>query len=308
MKKYCNSIYELIGNTPILKIQSWNLPDGVEIFAKLEYLNPGGSNKDRIGLSLIEEAEKKGKLKSGSTIIEPTSGNTGIALALAAIKKGYKVIIVTTEKCSSEKKALMKAFGAQVITIPDVQGTDGAVVKANELAKTIKNSFVPNQFDNQANPLAHYKTTGPEIYEQLGGNIDYFIAGVGTGGTLTGVGRFLKEKNSSIQIIAVEPEGSILGGGEKKAYLVEGIGMTTIPNSLDTTLINSVYTIKDKDSFRVTQQLALREGLLVGASSGTVMVAALKLVQNISSPTRIVIVFPDRSDRYLSKDIYNLSC
>jgi len=304
MGKAVNDIRELIGNTPILKIQNFPLPEGVNIYAKLEYLNPGGSIKDRIGVFMLQDAEKHGLIKEGGTIIEPTAGNTGIGIALAALNKGYRVIFTVPEKFSVEKQELMKALGAEIVHTPTDKGMEGAIEKAKQLKDEIKGSFIPNQFENMANPLAHYKTTGPEIYKQLEGKLDYFIAGVGSGGTFTGTARYLKGKSPKIKAVAVEPVGSILGGGPKGSHKTEGIGVEFIPKTLDTKLIDEVVTVPDNDAFNMVKELAKREGLLVGSSSGAAFYASLQIAGKLSAPANVVTVFPDGSERYLSKKIY----
>jgi cysteine synthase A len=304
MSKVVNDIRELIGQTPILKINNFSLPEGVNIYAKLEYFNPGGSVKDRIGNFMLEAAEKQGLIKKGGTVIEPTAGNTGIGIALAALNRGYRVIFVIPEKFSVEKQELMKALGAEIIHTPTDKGMEGAIEKAKDLAENIEGSFIPNQFENMANPLAHYKTTGPEIYKQLDGKIDYFVAGVGSGGTFTGTARFLKEKDPRIKAVAVEPVGSILGGGPKGPHKTEGIGVDFIPKTLDVKLIDKVVTVSDEDAFNMVKELAKKEGVLVGSSSGAAFYATLQIAGELTSPANIVTIFPDGSERYLSKKIY----
>ncbi|RKL63913.1 cysteine synthase A [Thermoanaerobacteraceae bacterium SP2] len=304
MSKVVNDIRELIGQTPILKINNFSLPEGVNIYAKLEYFNPGGSVKDRIGNFMLEAAEKQGLIKKGGTVIEPTAGNTGIGIALAALNRGYRVIFVIPEKFSVEKQELMKSLGAEIIHTPTDKGMEGAIEKAKDLAENIEGSFIPNQFENMANPLAHYKTTGPEIYKQLDGKIDYFVAGVGSGGTFTGTARFLKERDSKIKTVAVEPVGSILGGGPKGPHKTEGIGVDFIPKTLDVKLIDKVVTVSDEDAFNMVKELAKKEGVLVGSSSGAAFYATLQIAGELTSPANIVTIFPDGSERYLSKKIY----
>ncbi|MEW9095448.1 MAG: cysteine synthase family protein [Clostridiaceae bacterium] len=301
--KYLNSIKELIGNTSIIKLNNLNIKDGVSIFAKLENLNPGGSVKDRIGAYMIEQAEKKGKLKPGYTIVEATAGNTGIGIALGAINKGYNVIFVVPEKFSVEKQALMRALGATIINTPRETGMMGAVQKAEELLNTIENSISLRQFENQSNPLEHYETTGPEIYEAMDGKIDYFICGAGSGGTFTGVTKFLKEKNNNIKGVLADPHGSTMGGGIEGCYDIEGIGNNFVPKTMDMTLVDEVVKVSDEEAYEMVKTLALKEGLIVGSSSGAAVVAALKLAQNIDKGN-IVTVLPDRGDRYFSKNIY----
>ncbi|MFV3010982.1 cysteine synthase A [Clostridium botulinum] len=301
--KYLGSIKELIGNTPILKLNNLNIKPGVNVFVKLETNNPGGSVKDRIGIYMIEQAEKEGKLKKGYTIVEATAGNTGIGVALAAINKGYNVIFVVPEKFSVEKQTLMRALGAKIINTPKKDGMLGAVAKANELLETIENSISLKQFENEANPLAHYKTTGPEIYEDMDGKIDYFISGAGSGGTFTGVMKFLKEKDENIKGILADPKGSTMGGGEKEAYDIEGIGNDFIPDTMDMSLVNRVIKVNDEEAYEMVKLLALKEGLIVGSSSGAAVSAALKLAEKIDKGN-IVTILPDRGDRYFSKNIY----
>lgn len=301
--KYLDSIKELIGNTPILKLNNLNIKPGVNIFVKLETNNPGGSVKDRIGIYMIEQAEKEGKLKKGYTIVEATAGNTGIGVALAAINKGYNVIFVVPEKFSVEKQTLMRALGAKIINTPKKDGMLGAVAKANELLETIENSISLKQFENEANPLAHYKTTGPEIYEDMDGKINYFVSGAGSGGTFTGVMKFLKEKDKNIKGILADPKGSTMGGGEKEAYDIEGIGNDFIPDTMDMDLVDKVIKVSDEEAYEMVKLLALKEGLIVGSSSGAAVSAALKLAEKIDKGN-IVTILPDRGDRYFSKNIY----
>ncbi|ABS33394.1 cysteine synthase A [Clostridium botulinum] len=301
--KYLDSIKELIGNTPILKLNNLNIKPGVNVFVKLETNNPGGSVKDRIGIYMIEQAEKEGKLKKGYTIVEATAGNTGIGVALAAINKGYDVIFVVPEKFSVEKQTLMRALGAKIINTPKKDGMLGAVAKANELLETIENSISLKQFENEANPLAHYKTTGPEIYEDMDGKIDYFISGAGSGGTFTGVMKFLKEKDENIKGILADPKGSTMGGGEKESYDIEGIGNDFIPDTMDMDLVDKVIKVNDEEAYEMVKLLALKEGLIVGSSSGAAVSAALKLAEKIDKGN-IVTILPDRGDRYFSKNIY----
>ncbi|EJP6474082.1 cysteine synthase A [Clostridium botulinum] len=301
--KYLDSIKELIGNTPILKLNNLNIKSGVNVFVKLETNNPGGSVKDRIGIYMIEQAEKEGKLKNGYTIVEATAGNTGIGVALAAINKGYNIIFVVPEKFSVEKQTLMRALGAKIINTPKKDGMLGAVAKANELLETIENSISLKQFENEANPLAHYKTTGPEIYEAMDGKIDYFVSGAGSGGTFTGVMKFLKEKDENIKGILADPKGSTMGGGEKETYDIEGIGNDFIPDTMDMNLVDKVIKVNDEEAYEMVKLLALKEGLIVGSSSGAAVSAALKLAKKIDKGN-IVTVLPDRGDRYFSKNIY----
>lgn len=301
--KYFDNIQELIGNTPIIKLNNLNIKAGVNIFAKLENSNPGGSVKDRIGIYMIEAAEKEGILKRGYTIIEATAGNTGIGIAIAAINKGYNIIFVVPEKFSIEKQTLMRALGATIVNTPRKDGMLGAVEKADELLLTIENSISLRQFENQANPLAHYEKTGPEIYEAMNGKIDYFVSGAGSGGTFTGVVKFLKEKNSNIKAILADPEGSTMGGGIEGCYDIEGIGNNFIPNTMDMNLVDNVIKISDKEAYDMVKLIALKEGLIVGSSSGAAISATLKVADKIEKGN-IITILPDRGDRYFSKNIY----
>lgn len=301
--KYANDIRDLIGKTPLLKLNHLGVKAGVNVFAKLETDNPGGSIKDRIGVYMIEDAEKKGLLKPGYTIVEATAGNTGIGVALGAVNKGYNVIFVVPEKFSIEKQTLMKALGAKIVNTPREKGMLGAIEKANELLNTIEHSLSLKQFENPANPLAHYETTGPEIYEDLDGKIDYLVAGAGSGGTFSGVVKFLKEKDPNIKGVLADPAGSIIGGGSEGSYEIEGIGNNFIPNTMDENLVDEVYKIEDEEAFDEVRKLASKEGLIVGSSSGAAVVAALKLAEKIDSGN-IVAILPDRGDRYFSKNIY----
>ncbi|AKA67386.1 PLP-dependent cysteine synthase family protein [Clostridium scatologenes] len=304
MSMYVNDIRELVGNTPMLKINNFNIKSGVNIFAKLEYLNPAGSVKDRIGVYMIEKAEEEGILKRGYTIIEATAGNTGLGVALGAINKGYKVIFVVPEKFSIEKQVLMKALGAEIINTPRALGMQGAIEKSQELLREIPNSISLKQFENGANPEAHYITTGPEIYLSLGDEIDYFVAGAGSGGTFTGIAKYLKEKNPNIKAVLADPIGSTIGGGEEGCYDIEGIGNNFIPGTMDIELVDHTIKVNDEESFKMVKELARKEGVIVGSSSGAAMAAALKLAKTIDSGN-IVTVFPDRGDRYFSKNIYD---
>lgn len=300
---YATGIQQLIGNTPLLELTHMDIPNDCRIFAKLEYFNPGGSVKDRLGVSLIEDAEKRGVLKPGGTMIEPTAGNTGIGLALAAIGKGYKVKFVVPEKFSQEKQSLMRALGAEVINTPTDKGMKGAIAKAEELAK-LEGAFSPSQFSNPANPETYVHTLGPELWEALDGGIDVFIAGAGSGGTFMGTSRFLKSKNENIKTVIVEPEGSIINGGESGPHLTEGIGMEFLPDYMDPSLFEAIHTITDKEAFEALRELAKREGLLVGSSSGAAYVAALREARTAKPGSHIVTVFADSSERYMSQDIY----
>ncbi|PLR78064.1 cysteine synthase [Bacillus sp. V3-13] len=303
MKVYKN-VHELIGNTPIVELTRFQLPDGVRLFAKLEFMNPGGSVKDRLGQELLKAALDSGKLAPGGTVIEPTAGNTGIGLALAAINKGIKVIFCVPEKFSIEKQELMKALGAQIVHTPTADGMKGAIQKAQQLLQEIPGSYCPQQFSNPANPETYYKTLGPEIFKQMDGHIDVFVAGAGTGGTFMGTARFLKEKKPSVKTVIVEPEGSILNGGEAGPHKTEGIGMEFLPDYMDPAYFDAIHTVLDADAFFLVKELAAKEGLLVGSSSGAAMHAALEEAKTAKPGTNIVVIFPDGSERYLSKKIY----
>lgn len=300
---YVTSIQQLIGNTPLMELTQVKIPNNCRIFAKLEYFNPGGSVKDRLGVSLIEDAESRGLLKPGGTIIEPTAGNTGIGLAVAAIGKGYHVKFVVPEKFSQEKQSLMRALGAEVINTPTEKGMKGAIAKAEELAREL-DAFSPSQFSNPANPETYVRTMGPEIWEALDGNIDVFVAGAGSGGTFAGTARFLKLKNEAIKTVIVEPEGSILNGGESGPHLTEGIGMEFLPDYMDRSHFESIHTILDKEAFAAVGELAKKEGLLVGSSSGAAFLAALREAEQAAPGSHIVTVFADSSERYMSQNIY----
>ncbi|MBI4856367.1 MAG: cysteine synthase family protein [Acetobacterium woodii] len=301
---YYNDIRELIGNTPMVKLNQFNVKEKVNIFAKLELWNPGGSVKDRIGVAMIKDAEEKGLLKPGYTIIEGTAGNTGLGVALAAINKGYRVIFVVPTKFSIEKQTLMRAYGGEIVNTPRELGMLGATAKAQELLKTIPNSISLKQFDNPANPSIHYETTGPEIYADLDGKIDYVVAGAGSGGTYSGVLRYLKERNPDIKGILADPEGSIMGGGASGCYDIEGIGNDFIAGTMDMSLVDEVIKVDDKNAFELAKLLASKEGIIAGTSSGAALYASLKLAEKIDSGN-IVTIFPDRGDRYFSKSIYD---
>ena len=301
--KYYNDIRDLIGNTPILKLNNISTKEGVNIYAKIEGTSPGGSCKDRVGIYMVEKAEKEGKLKPGSTIIEATAGNTGIGIALAAINKGYKIIFIVPDKFSIEKQKIMKALGAEIINTPKEEGMEGAINLANSLLSEIPNSLSLNQFKNEANPLAHYETTGRELYDGLDGQIDYFVAGAGSGGTISGVLKLLKENISEVKGILADPVGSIIGGGQCGTYKIEGIGNNFIPETMDMSLVDDVIKVNDEEAFDAVKLLAKKEGLIVGSSSGAAFAAALKLAEKIDKGN-IVTIFPDRGDRYFSTDLF----
>lgn len=301
--KYYNDIRDLIGNTPILKLNNIKTKDGINIYAKIEGSSPGGSCKDRIGIYMVDKAEKEGKLKEGSTIIEATAGNTGIGIALAAINKGYKIIFIVPDKFSIEKQKIMKALGAEIINTPKEEGMEGAIRLANSLLSEIPNSLSLNQFTNEANPLAHYETTGKELYEDLDGEIDYFVAGAGSGGTFSGVLKFLKENIPDVKGVLADPVGSTIGGGECGSYKIEGIGNNFIPETMKMSLVDDVIKVSDDEAFDSVKLLAKKEGLIVGSSSGAALAAALKLAEKIEKGN-IVTVFPDRGDRYFSTELF----
>ncbi|CAM4252860.1 PLP-dependent cysteine synthase family protein [Lederbergia lenta] len=303
--KYVKKIQDLIGHTPLLEITAFSLPVGVRLFAKLEYFNPGGSIKDRLGMYLLKQALESGQLKKGGTIIEPTAGNTGIGLALAALEYEVNAIFVTPKKFSREKQTLMRALGAKVINTPTQLGMEGAIQKAKELIKCMPDAFYPGQFQNKDNPETYYESLGPELYESLDGEIDIFVAGAGSGGTFMGTSRFLKEKNKQVKCVIVEPEGSILNGGEPGSHRTEGIGMEFMPAFMDLSYIDNIYTIPDEKAFYYLKELALRQGLLVGSSSGAAMAASLAEAEKAAPNTNIVTIFPDSSERYISSDIYD---
>ncbi len=308
MSNYCTSVEQLIGNTPLLELTNIEKEEGLgaRIFAKLEYLNPAGSAKDRIGKAMIDDAEASGKLKPGSVIIEPTSGNTGIGLACVGGVRGYRVIIVMPDTMSMERRLLMKAYGAELVLTEGAKGMKGAIEKAEELAAEIPGSFIPGQFDNPANPAAHKATTGPEIWRDLDGKVDVFVAGVGTGGTLTGTGAYLKEQNPDVKIVAVEPADSpLLGGGKAGAHELQGIGANFIPAVLDTKIYDEVIAVTSEDAFAAGRQLGRREGVLVGISSGAAAWAALQLAKRPENQRKnIVVLLPDTGDRYLSSRMF----
>ncbi len=300
---YYESMQDLIGNTPIVKLSHIDLPENVSIFAKLELYNPSGSVKDRIGKYMIEDAEKKGLLKHGGTIIEGTAGNTGLGIAFAALNRGYKVIFVVPTKFSVEKQTLMRALGAEIINTPREEGMLGASAKAEELLNSIPNAIALRQFYNMANPLAHYETTGPEIYKDLNGRIDYFVAGAGSGGTFSGVVKYLKEQNPKIKAILADPIGSTMGGGEHGDYNIEGIGNDFIADTMDMSLVDEVIKVDDNGAFSGSRELAKKEGILAGSSSGAAFSAAKKLIAK-GAKGNVVIILPDRGDRYFSKNLY----
>ena len=308
MSRIYTSADQLIGRTPLLELTHIEKKFGLNarILAKLEYFNPGGSVKDRVALAMIDDAEAKGALKPGSVIIEPTSGNTGIGLASVAAARGYRIIIVMPETMSVERRQLMKAYGAELVLTEGAKGMAGAIAKAEELAKEIPGSFVPGQFVNPANPKAHFETTGPEIWADTDGQVDYFVAGVGTGGTITGVGRYLKSQNAAVKVVAVEPKSSaVLSTGVAGAHKIQGIGAGFVPEVLDTAVYDEIIAVADEDAFRLGRELGRSEGVLVGISSGAALWAAIELAKRPENAGKtIVALLPDTGDRYLSTPLF----
>lgn len=308
MSHIYTSADQLIGRTPLLELTHIEKKFGLNarILAKLEYFNPGGSVKDRVALAMIDDAEAKGALKPGSVIIEPTSGNTGIGLASVAAARGYRIIIVMPETMSVERRQLMKAYGAELVLTEGAKGMKGAIAKAEELAKEIPGSFVPGQFVNPANPKAHFETTGPEIWADTDGQVDYFVAGVGTGGTVTGVGRYLKSQNAAVKVVAVEPKSSaVLSTGVAGAHKIQGIGAGFVPEVLDTAVYDEIIAVADEDAFRLGRELGRSEGVLVGISSGAALWAAIELAKRPENAGKtIVALLPDTGDRYLSTPLF----
>ena len=308
MSKIYTSADQLIGHTPLLELTHIEKQEDLKatILAKLEYFNPAGSVKDRIAKKMIDDAEATGKLKPGSVIIEPTSGNTGIGLAAVAAAKGYRIIIVMPETMSVERRQLMKAYGAELVLSEGAKGMKGAIAKADELAKEIPNAFIPGQFVNPANPKAHIETTGPEIWEDTDGKVDFFVAGVGTGGTITGVGKFLKEKNPAVKVVAVEPKTSaVLSTGVAGSHKIQGIGAGFVPDVLDTKIYDEIIPVDNDDAFAVGKEIGHREGVLVGISSGAALWAAIELAKRPENAGKtIVVLLPDTGDRYLSTPLF----
>lgn len=308
MAKIYKSVEELIGKTPLLELTHLEQKMGLNanLLAKVEALNPGGSAKDRVAKRMVEDAEKAGILKEGATIIEPTSGNTGIGLAVMAAARGYRAIIVMPDTMSMERRLLMTAFGAELVLTEGAKGMAGAIEKAEELAKKIPNSFIPGQFDNPSNPAAHYDTTGPEIWEDTDGKVDIFVAGIGTGGTLTGVGRYLKEKNPNVKIIGVEPASSpLLTKGTAGPHGLQGIGANFVPSILDTELYDEVLTVTEEEAYEAGRALARKEGLLAGISAGAAVHAAAEVAKRPENAGKnIVVLLPDTGDRYLSTPMF----
>lgn len=309
MAKVYESITDLIGRTPLLRANNYIKKHGLkaDILAKLEYFNPAGSSKDRIAKSMIEDAEKKGVLKKGAVIIEPTSGNTGIGLAAIAAARGYKIIITMPETMSVERRNLIRAYGAEIVLTDGKAGMKGAIAKAKELALQTPNSFIPSQFTNPANPQAHYETTGPEIWNDADGKVDIFLAGVGTGGTLSGAGKYLREKNPDIKIYAIEPETSpVLSEGKAGPHKIQGIGAGFVPETLDTKIYDDVIEISNEDAFKYGRDFSQSEGVLVGISSGAAFAAAVQLAQKPENVGKtIVAILPDTGERYLSTALFS---
>lgn len=308
MGKLYQNVTELIGGTPLLQANRFAESKDLEanILVKLEYFNPAGSVKDRIAKAMLETAEKEGKLKPGATIIEPTSGNTGIGLASVAVAKGYKAILTMPETMSIERRKLLAAYGAYIVLTPGAQGMKGAIAKAEELARETPNSFIPSQFTNQANPAVHEATTGPEIWQDAEGKVDAFVAGVGTGGTLTGVSRYLKKQNPAVHVAAVEPETSpVLSKGQAGPHKIQGIGAGFVPETLDTEIYDEVLPIANDDAFQLSRDFARSEGILVGISAGAALAAAVQLARRPEFKGKnIVVLLPDTGDRYLSTDLF----
>lgn len=296
-------MHQLIGHTPLVKLNNMGVSPDIEIYAKLEMYNPSGSVKDRVGEYMIRAAEKEGRLKKGGTIVEATAGNTGLGIAFAALNKGYRVIFTVPTKFSAEKQALLRALGAEVINTPREEGMLGACKKAEELRNRIEGAISLEQFKNPQNPLAHYETTGKEIWEDIGGRVTHLVAGAGSGGTYTGIVKYLKEQNSAVKGVLADPEGSTIGGGEHFDYNIEGIGNDFIPDTMDISLVDEVVKMNDDEAFAAVKALAKNEGIIAGSSSGAAMAATLKLAKTLDKGV-IVAVFPDRGDRYFSTGLF----
>jgi cysteine synthase A len=303
--RVAEEITELVGETPVLHLRRL-VPDGFgDVYAKLEYLNPGGSIKDRAALGIITDAERRGLLQPGSTIFEATAGNTGIGLALIGCGRGYRVVLAVPERFSKEKVMIMEALGAEVKRTPDAEGMQGAIAYVKARAAETPNSFVAGQFENLANPDFHYDTTARELYDQMQGQIDAVVIGAGTGGTFSGIARFLKERNPKVLAVAVETQGSVLGGGPKGDHQVEGIGASFIPKTFDATVADEIVAVSDRDAFDMVKKLAAVEGVLAGSSAGANVFAALDIAKRLGSGKRVATIIPDSAERYLSKDIFN---
>ena len=302
--RVADDITQLVGDTPLLRLKHVASHTTAEIYAKLEYLNPGGSIKDRAAIGMVKRAERQGRLRPGGTIVEATAGNTGIGLALIGVNRGYRVALFVPQRFSEEKVMIMRALGAEVTRTPDEEGMQGAIKRANELAARDPGAFLASQFENPANPDYHYETTASEIFEQMDGQIDAVVIGAGTAGTFTGVARYLKERLPKLLAFAVEPQGSILGGGKAGSHKVEGIGASFIPKNFDQTVCDGVITVSDPDAFDMVRQLARHEGVLSGSSGGANVVASLQVARRLGSGKRVVTVIPDSAERYLSKKIF----
>ena len=301
---YYDSMHDLIGNTPLVKLNNSSIRPEINLFAKLELYNPAGSVKDRVGRAMLDAAEASGKLKKGGTVVLGTAGNTGLGIAFAALGRGYKLIFVVPTKFSEEKQILMRALGAQIINTPRELGMMGAAEKAEEIKESIIGAVTLDQFTDKSNPDVHYRTTGREIYEDLDGRIDYLVAGAGSGGTYSGVLRYLKEQNPNIRGVLADPVGSVIGGGEHKDYNIEGIGNDFIADTMDMSLVDEVIKVNDGEAAEQVKRLARSEGIFVGTSSGAAMAAAVKLSETVPDGANIVVIFPDRGDRYFSSGIY----
>jgi cysteine synthase len=302
--RIAENIIELVGRTPMLHLRRITLAGAADVYAKLEYLNPGGSVKDRAAIGMIQRAEAEGKLKLGGTIVEATAGNTGIGLALIGVNRGYHVIVCVPEKFSEEKVKVMRGLGAEVVRTPDAEGMQGAIKKAREIATTIAGSFVALQFENPANPDFHFETTAREIFEQMEGNLDAVVIGVGTGGTFTGVARFMKERLPRVRCVAVETQGSVLQGGPPGPHTVEGIGASFVPKTFDAGVADEIIMVSDHDAFATVSLLARKEGVLGGSSAGANVFAALRVAEKLGPEKRVVTIIPDLAERYMSKQIF----
>lgn len=302
--RVADSVLDLIGDTPMVRLRNMVPQDAAEVFVKLEYLNPGGSIKDRAALGIVQRAEAEGKLKAGSTIVEATAGNTGIGLALVGVSRGYSVVICMPAKFSKEKRFLTRALGAKVITTPDEEGMEGAIRRAKQIAADTPDAFMAGQFENRANPDFHHDTTGREIWEQMEGRVDAIAIGAGTSGTFTGVARYLKENNPRIWCVTVETQGSVYGGGKAGDHRVEGIGSSFIPTIYDGSVCDEVIAVSDDDAFATVAELARKEGVLAGSSAGANVFASIQVARRLGTGRRIITVIPDSAERYMSKDIF----